>query len=134
MNHLAFGLVVSVVVSAVVLDLVSTPDAHVLIPVLAHLASHVVLVLDETAVVLDPFLIAVFAIATGTVMVIVFLRRRLCRWLLLCQVLLSGYTMVGWERSSGSSPPNLTSIYRISRSAGDDIRSCSFAHLIAVAR
>ena len=67
LNHLAFGLVVSVVVSAVVLDLVSTPDAHVLVPALAHLASPVVLVLDETAVVLDPFLIAVFAIATRTV-------------------------------------------------------------------
>ena len=70
-NHLAFELVVSVVVSAVVLDLVSTPDAHVLVPVLVHLASPVVLVLDETAVVLDPFVIAVFVIATKTVVVIV---------------------------------------------------------------
>ena len=63
----AFGLVVSVVVSAVALDLVSTPDAHVLVPVLAHLASPVVLVQDETAVALDPFLVAVFAIAVETV-------------------------------------------------------------------
>ena len=70
-NHLAFGLVASVVVFAVVLDLVSTPDAHVLVPVLMHLASPVVLVLDETAVVLDPFVIAVFEIATRTVVVIV---------------------------------------------------------------
>ena len=31
------------------------------------------------------------------------------------------------ERSSGSSPPILISISRISRSAGDAIRSCSFA-------
>ena len=38
------------------------------------------------------------------------------------------------ERSSGSSPPILISISRISRSAGDAIRSCSSAHLIAVAR
>ena len=70
-NHLAFGLVASVVVFAVVLDLVSTPDAHVLVPVLVHLASPVVLVLDETAVVLDPFVIAVFVIATRTVVVTV---------------------------------------------------------------
>ena len=69
MNHLAFELVVSVVVFAVVLDLVSTPDAHVLVPVLVHLVSPVVLVLDEIAVVLDPFLIAVFTIATRTVVV-----------------------------------------------------------------
>ena len=53
-NHLAFELVASVVVFAVVLDLVSTPDAHVLVPVLVHLVSPVVLVLDEIAVVLDP--------------------------------------------------------------------------------
>ena len=66
-NHLAIELVVSVVVFAVVLDLVSTPDAHVLVPVLVHLVSPVVLVLDEIAVVLDPFLVAVFAIATRTV-------------------------------------------------------------------
>ena len=55
-NHLAFELVASVVVFAVVPDLVSTPDAHVLVPVLAHLAAPVVLVPDETAVALDPFL------------------------------------------------------------------------------
>ena len=70
-NHLAFELVASVVVFAVVLDLVSTLDAHVLVPVLVHLVSPVVLLLDETAVVLEPFVIAVFAIATRTVMVIV---------------------------------------------------------------
>ena len=58
-------------VSAVVLDLVSTPDAHVLVPVLAHLASPVVLVLDETPVALDPILVAVFAIAAETVVVTV---------------------------------------------------------------
>ena len=71
LNRLAFELVVSVVVSAVVPGLVSTPDADVLVPVLAHLASPVVLVLDETAVALDPFLVAVFAIAAETVMVAV---------------------------------------------------------------
>ena len=70
-NHLAFELVASVVVFAVVLDLVSTPDAHVLVPVLVHLVSLVVLVLDEIAVVLDPFVIAVFVTATRTVVVIV---------------------------------------------------------------
>ena len=58
-------------VFAVVLDLVSTPDAHVLIPVLVHLVSLVVLVLDEIAVVLDPFVIAVFVIETRTEVVIV---------------------------------------------------------------
>ena len=83
LNHLAFGLVVSVVVFAVFLDLVSTPDAHVLVPVLAHLASPVDLVLDETAVVLDPFLIAVSVVATRTVVArVVFAAETLCRWLL----------------------------------------------------
>ena len=67
MSHLAFELVVSVVVFAVVLDLVSTPDAHVLVPVLVHLVSPVVLVLDEIAVVVDPFVIAVSVVATRTV-------------------------------------------------------------------
>ena len=71
MNRLAFEIVASVVVFAVVLDLVSTPDAHVLVPVLVHLVSPVVLVLDEIAVVLDPFVIAVLVIATRTVVVIV---------------------------------------------------------------
>ena len=65
MNLLEFELVVSVVAVAVVLDLVSTLDAHVLVPVFVHLVSPVVLVLDEIAVVLDPFVIAVFVIATG---------------------------------------------------------------------
>ena len=53
----------------VVLDVVSTPDADVLVPVLAHPASPVILVLDEMAVVLDPFVMAVFVIATRTVVV-----------------------------------------------------------------
>ena len=38
------------------------------------------------------------------------------------------------EHSSGSSPPVLVSISRISRSASDAIRSCSVANLMAVAR
>ena len=42
-----------------------------LVPVLAHLASPVVLVLDETVVALDPFLVAVFAVAAETVVVTV---------------------------------------------------------------
>ena len=42
-----------------------------LVPVLAHPASPVVLVLDETAVALDPFLVAVFATAAETVAVAV---------------------------------------------------------------
>ena len=50
-----------------VLDLVPTPDAHVLIPVLVHLVSPVVLVLDEIVVVVDPCVIAVSLVATRTV-------------------------------------------------------------------
>ena len=49
MNPLEFELVVSVVVVAVVRDLVSIPGAHVLVVVLVHLVSPVVLVLDEIA-------------------------------------------------------------------------------------
>ena len=71
LNRLAVEPVVSVVVFAIVLDLISTPDAHVLVPVLVHLVSPVVLVLDEIAVLLEPFVIAVFVIATETVVVIV---------------------------------------------------------------
>ena len=51
-------------------DLVSTPDADVLVPVLAHSAARV-LVLVETAIALDPSLVAVFAIAAETVVVTV---------------------------------------------------------------
>ena len=56
---------------AVVLDLVSTPDAHGLVPVLVHLVSLVVLVRDEIAVVVDPFVILVCVIETRTVVVAV---------------------------------------------------------------
>ena len=48
-------------VSAVVPDSVQTPVADVLVPVLAPPASPVVLVLEETAVALDPVLVDVFA-------------------------------------------------------------------------
>ena len=68
-NPLEFELVVSVVVVAVVLDLVSTSNAHVLVLVLVHRVSSVVLVLDEIAVVVDPFLVAVFSVAAKTVVV-----------------------------------------------------------------
>ena len=50
-----------------VLDLVSTLDAHVLVFVLVHLVSPVVLVLDEIAVDVDPLVIAVSMVATRTV-------------------------------------------------------------------
>ena len=40
------------------------------VPVLTHLASPVVLVLDETAVALDPFMVAVFAAETVVVTVV----------------------------------------------------------------
>ena len=95
MNLLEFELVVSVVAVAVVLDLVSILDAHVLVVVLVRRVSSVVLVLGETVVVVDPCVIAVSMVAMRTVVIHVFLRRRLCRWLLLCQILLSGYTMFG---------------------------------------
>ena len=67
MNDLAFELVVSVVVSAAVLDLVSTLDAHVLVAVLVRRVSSVVLVLGEIVVVVDPCVIAVSMVATKTV-------------------------------------------------------------------
>ena len=66
-NPLELEFVVSVVVVVVVLDLVSTPGAHVLVVVLVHLVSPVVLVLDEIAVVFDPCVIAVSMVATRTV-------------------------------------------------------------------
>ena len=67
MNLLEFELVVSVVAVAVVPDLVSTLDAHVLVLVLVHLVSSVVLVLGEIVVVVDPCVIAVSMVATRTV-------------------------------------------------------------------
>ena len=66
MNLLEFELVVSVVVVAVVLDLVSTLDAHVLVLVLVHRVSSVVLILGEIIVVVDPCVIAVSMVATRT--------------------------------------------------------------------
>ena len=133
LNRLAFGLVASVVVFAVVLGLVSTPDAHVLVPVLVHLVSPEVLVLDETAVALDPSLVAVFAIATEIVVVILFFCGGDCVGGCCCvRSCCLGTPCL--ERSSRSSPPILISTSRISVSAGDAIRSCYFAHLIAVAR
>ena len=66
-NLLEFELVVSVVAVAVVLDLVSTLDAHVLVVVLVRRVSSVVLVLDETVVVVDPCVIAVSMVAMRTV-------------------------------------------------------------------
>ena len=50
--------------SAVFPDSVWTPVADVLVPVMAPPASPVVLVLDETAVALDPVLVDVFAAET----------------------------------------------------------------------
>ena len=64
---LEFELVVSVVAVAVVLDLVSTLDAHVLVVVLVHRVSSEVLVLGEIVVVVDPCVIAVSMVATRTV-------------------------------------------------------------------
>ena len=58
-----------VVVSAVVPDFAQTLVADGLVPVFARPASSVVQVLDETAVVLEPVLMAVSAAATETVVV-----------------------------------------------------------------
>ena len=69
LNHLVLELVVFVVVSAVVPDSVQILVADVLVPVLARPVSSVVLVLDETAVVLESVLIAVSAAATATLVV-----------------------------------------------------------------
>ena len=70
MNHLAFELVVSVVVSVVVLDW-SQLLTWLYWSVSVHLVSPVVLFLDEIAVVLDPCVIAFSVIATRTVVVAV---------------------------------------------------------------
>ena len=88
-NLLEFELVVSVVAVAVVLDLVSTLDAHVLVVVLVRRVSSGVLVLGEIVAVVDPCVIAVSMVAMRTVVT------HVGRWLLLCQILLSGYTMFG---------------------------------------
>ena len=64
MNLLEFELVVSVLAVALVLDLVSTLDAHVLVVVLVR---RVVWVLGETVVVVDPCVIAVSMVAMKTV-------------------------------------------------------------------
>ena len=58
MNLLLFELAVSVVAVAVVLNLVSTLDAHVLVVVLVRRVSSVVLVLGEIVVVVGPCVIA----------------------------------------------------------------------------
>ena len=114
MNPLEFELVVSVVVVAVVLDLVSIPGAHVLVVVLVHLVSPVVLVLDEIAVVVDPFVIAVSMVATRTVVAhVVFAEDTLGGCCCVRSYCLGKQCL---ERSSGSS-----------RSASDAIRSCSIA-------
>ena len=67
MNPLEFELVVSVVAVAVVLDLVSTLDVLVLVPVSVHLVSPVVLFLGEIVVVVAPCVIAVSMVAMRTV-------------------------------------------------------------------
>ena len=96
MHLLEFELVVSVVAVAVVLDLVSTLDAHVLVVVLVRRVSSVVLVLGEIVVIVDPLRDCCFnGCDEDCGATCCFCGRRLCRWLLLCQILLSGYTMFG---------------------------------------
>ena len=88
MNHLEFELVVSVVVVAVILDLLSIPGATVLVVVLVHVVSPVVLVLDEIAFVVDPFVIAVFCDCDEDCGGNCCFCGGDCRWLLLCQILM----------------------------------------------
>ena len=114
MNPLEFELVVSVVVVAVVLDLVSIPGAHVLVVVLVYLVSPVVLVLDEIAVVVDPFVTAVSMVATRTVVAHVVLA---AETLSVAAVL----NPAVWVHHVWSTHR------RSSRSASDAIRSCSCA-------
>ena len=96
LNHLVLELVVFVVVSAVVPDFVQTRVAEVLVPVLARPASPVVLVLDETALVLELVLLCCFCGCDGDCGGGCCFCEEDWRWsLLLCQVLLSGYTMFG---------------------------------------
>ena len=78
-----------------VLDLVSNPGAHVLVVVLVHLVSPVVLVLDEIAVVVYPFVIAVSVVGTMTVVAHVVFAAETLSVAAVCQILLSGYTMFG---------------------------------------
>ena len=89
-----------------------------------------VLVLDEIAVVLETFVIAVFVIATRTVVVIVVFAAETVS----VAAVVSGPAVWAHHVWSAHRDPILISISRISRSAGDAIRSCSYAHLIAVAR
>ena len=103
-NLLEFELVVSVVAVVVVLALVSTLDAHVLVVVLVRRVSSVVLVLGGIVVVVDPCVLVVSMVATRTVVT---------------HVVFAAETL---------------SVAAQHRSAGDAIRSCSFAHLIAVPR
>ena len=79
-------------------------------------------VLDETAVVLEPVWIAVSAASTETLVV--------------AAVVSSPAVWVHhvWSVHRDRLLQILINISRISRSAGDAIRCCYFAHLIAVAR
>ena len=95
MNLLEFEHVVSVVVVAVVLDLVSTLDAHVLVLVLVHRVSSVVLVLGEIVVVVDPCVIAVSMVATRTVVAHIVFAAETLSVAAVVSILLSGYTMFG---------------------------------------
>ena len=124
-NLLEFELVVSVVVVAVVLDLVSTLDAHVLVVVLVRRVSLVVLVLGEIVVVVDPCVIAVSMVAMRTVVThVVFAAETLSVAAVLSDLVCLGTPCL--ERSPGSSPPILISISQTSRSAGDATHSCPF--------
>ena len=87
--------------------------------VLVHLVSLVVLVLDEIAVVVDPFVIAVSVVATRTVVAHV----------VFAAEIVGGCCCV---KSCCLGTPCLERSSRSSRSAGDAIRSCSFVDVASV--
>ena len=92
MNPLEFELVVSVVAVVVVLDLVSTLDVLVLVPVSVR---RVVWVLGETVVVVAPCVIAVSMVAMRTVVTHVVFAAETLSVAVVVSILLSGYTMFG---------------------------------------
>ena len=99
--------------------------------VLVHRVSSVVLVLGEIVVVVDPCVIAVSMVATRTeVTHVVFAAETLS----VAAVVSDPNVWVHPVRSAYRDRLTLINISRISRSAGDVTRSCSYAHLIAVAR
>ena len=104
-----------------------------LVPVLVHLVSPVVLVLDEIAVVLDPFVIAVSVVATRTVVAhVVFAAETLSVAAVVSDPAVWVHHV--WRAHQDRLLQFSSASLAFLALRGDAIRSCSFAHLIAVAR